>query len=200
MGIAYNPSIVRDGLVLYLDAANPKSYPGSGTTWTDLSGNGNTHTVTGSPTYSSGKFTLNGSNGFVKSSAMTGVSTTNTVVLWYSTTDVQELWVKGNQNAGYYLSASYNNNYYHALCGTPTNYIDLNTVTNPYTAGYKDGNYHMWEAKNVDFSSWTYYEWFLYGGGWNLVGDVSVIMIYNKILTSEESIKNFHALGSRYGI
>lgn len=40
MGINYSPRIVRDGLVMYLDAANVKSYPGSGTTWTDLSGNG----------------------------------------------------------------------------------------------------------------------------------------------------------------
>ena len=40
MGIGYNTSVVRNGLVLYLDAANRKSYPGSGTTWTDLTGNG----------------------------------------------------------------------------------------------------------------------------------------------------------------
>jgi len=38
MGIAYNPRIVTDGLVLALDAGNTKSYPGSGSTWTDLSG------------------------------------------------------------------------------------------------------------------------------------------------------------------
>lgn len=36
MGVAYNPSIVTNGLVLCLDAGNVKSYPGSGTTWTDL--------------------------------------------------------------------------------------------------------------------------------------------------------------------
>jgi hypothetical protein len=42
-----------NGLVLCLDAANPKSYPGSGTTWTDLSGRGNTGTLTNGPTYSS---------------------------------------------------------------------------------------------------------------------------------------------------
>ena len=35
------PHIVTDGLVLSLDAANTKSYPGSGTTWYDLSGNAN---------------------------------------------------------------------------------------------------------------------------------------------------------------
>jgi hypothetical protein len=40
MGLAHSPpSIVMNGLVLCLDAANSKSYPGSGTTWTDLSGN-----------------------------------------------------------------------------------------------------------------------------------------------------------------
>jgi hypothetical protein len=36
-----------NGLVLCLDAGNRKSYPGSGTTWTDLSGNGNTGTLQG---------------------------------------------------------------------------------------------------------------------------------------------------------
>jgi len=40
MGVTYNPRIVTDGLVLALDAGNTKSYPGSGTTWYDLSGNG----------------------------------------------------------------------------------------------------------------------------------------------------------------
>ena len=34
--------LVTDGLVFNLDAGDPRSYPGSGTTWTDLSGNGNT--------------------------------------------------------------------------------------------------------------------------------------------------------------
>ena len=41
MSVFYNSKIVTDGLVLCLDAANRKSYPGSGTTWTDLSGGGN---------------------------------------------------------------------------------------------------------------------------------------------------------------
>tara|TARA_Y100000114_G_C11753224_1_gene325513 strand:+ start:1704 stop:2426 length:723 start_codon:yes stop_codon:yes gene_type:complete len=38
MGTSYNPRIVTDGLVLCLDAANTRSYPGTGTTWTDLKG------------------------------------------------------------------------------------------------------------------------------------------------------------------
>jgi hypothetical protein len=41
MATNYSPKISTDGLILCLDAANPKSYPGSGTTWFDLSKNGN---------------------------------------------------------------------------------------------------------------------------------------------------------------
>ena len=52
MGLAHSPQIITDGLVLALDAANTKSYPGNGTTWTDLSGKGNNGTLT----------SMNGSN------------------------------------------------------------------------------------------------------------------------------------------
>ena len=68
MGINYNPKIVTDGLVLCLDAGNIKSYPGSGTTWTDLTNIGSRNaTLINSPTYSTsnlGYFTFNGSNTF----------------------------------------------------------------------------------------------------------------------------------------
>ena len=68
MGITYNPRIVSSGLTLCLDAGNPKSYPGSGTTWTDLSGGGNTGTLTNGPTYSSANFgsiVFDGTNDYV---------------------------------------------------------------------------------------------------------------------------------------
>lgn len=51
MGLSHSPSIVTSGLILYLDAANKKSYPGSGSTWYDLSGNGNNGTLTNNPTF-----------------------------------------------------------------------------------------------------------------------------------------------------
>ena len=54
MAIAYNTSIVRSGLVLHLDAANRKSYPGTGTAWTDLTGTGNNGTLVNGVGYSSG--------------------------------------------------------------------------------------------------------------------------------------------------
>ncbi len=62
---------MTDGLVLYLDAANPKSYPGSGTIWRDLSGNNNSGSLVNAPTFSSannGFLTFNGSNQYVSTS------------------------------------------------------------------------------------------------------------------------------------
>jgi hypothetical protein len=54
MSTKYSPQIVTSGLVLALDAANKVSYPGTDATWYDLSGNGNTGTITNSPTFSGG--------------------------------------------------------------------------------------------------------------------------------------------------
>jgi hypothetical protein len=62
------PPIIRNGLVLELDAGNIISYPGSGTTWTDISGNGNNATLINTPGFSSnngGVIVLDGDNDFV---------------------------------------------------------------------------------------------------------------------------------------
>jgi formylglycine-generating enzyme required for sulfatase activity len=60
--------IVTDGLVLWLDAGITSSYPTSGTTWTDLSGNKNNGTLTNGPTYNNsngGNIVFDGVNDFV---------------------------------------------------------------------------------------------------------------------------------------
>jgi hypothetical protein len=84
------PNIVTSGLVLQLDAANTKSYPGSGTTWTDLSGNGNNGTLTNSPTFSSangGIFTFNGTNQFINCGNNSSIQiTVGTISAWVRTT------------------------------------------------------------------------------------------------------------------
>ena len=69
MGINYNPRTVTDGLVLALDAGNAKSYPGSGTTWTDISRNGNDGTLTNGPTFNSsngGSIVFPGTNEYIE--------------------------------------------------------------------------------------------------------------------------------------
>ena len=67
MALAHSPRIVTDNLVLALDAGNTKSYPGSGTAWTDLVGN-NTGTLTNGPTFSSddgGSIVFDGTNDYI---------------------------------------------------------------------------------------------------------------------------------------
>lgn len=51
MSAQHGATIVTSGLTMMLDAANTKSYPGSGTAWRDISGNGITGTLTNSPVY-----------------------------------------------------------------------------------------------------------------------------------------------------
>ena len=64
MGIGYGPRVVTDGLVLALDAGDTNSYPGSGTTWTDLVGNGYNATLINSPSHNSeiGYISFDGTN------------------------------------------------------------------------------------------------------------------------------------------
>jgi hypothetical protein len=74
MGVGYNPKVVRNGLVLFLDAANRKSFANTGTTWTDMSGSNNNGIIYNAPTYnSSGFITFNGSSqqvGFANTSSL----------------------------------------------------------------------------------------------------------------------------------
>ena len=51
MAYANGPRIVTDGLVLCLDAANRKSYPGTGTAWNDISSNGYIATIANGPVF-----------------------------------------------------------------------------------------------------------------------------------------------------
>jgi hypothetical protein len=87
MAIFYNPRTITDGLVLCLDAANSKSYPGSGTTWTDLSGNGNNGTLVNGVGYNSGNLgslVFDGSNDYVTGNTPSGLdlSQSCTVNIW----------------------------------------------------------------------------------------------------------------------
>lgn len=52
MSLDHGPAIVKSGLVLCLDASNPKSYSGSGTAWNDVSGNKRNFTWLNTPTFS----------------------------------------------------------------------------------------------------------------------------------------------------
>ena len=92
MAILYNPGIITNRLVMCLDAANIKSYPGTGTAWSDLSGNGNTGTLTNGPVYNSGNggyISFDGSNDYVITTTSLYNPTTfpdeSVFVWWYPT-------------------------------------------------------------------------------------------------------------------
>ena len=124
MALSHSPKIITDGLVLCLDAGNTKSYPGSGTTWTDLSGNGNNGTLTNMDggnlnSANGGSFTFDGTNEYVSTSISNFFTS-------YSQQITMEAWV--------YIptSATWSNGYY----------------GNIFTRGYYDGSHGLWRTTN----------------------------------------------------
>ena len=66
MSLMHGPKMITDGLIFLADAKNPRSYPGAGNTWYDLTPYGNHGTIHNSPEYSpSGHFTFNYTNQYV---------------------------------------------------------------------------------------------------------------------------------------
>ena len=83
--IDYTTPIVLNGLVLYLDAGNPLSYPGTGTIWTDLSNFGNNGTLINGPTFNSGNggnIVFDGTNDFVTCGTAIGKLPNFTISCW----------------------------------------------------------------------------------------------------------------------
>ena len=107
MGLAHSPRIVTDNLVLALDAANTKSYGGSGTTWTDLSGKGNNGTLTGGPTFDNGNggsIVFDGTNDYVQSGTSSDLiigTQDYTMSLWFKYDSAKsEMVLMDNRTAG----------------------------------------------------------------------------------------------------
>jgi len=100
------PNIVEDGLVLALDAANTKSYPGSGTTWFDRSGNGNNGTLTNGPTFTSangGSIGFDGVNDYVDTITQLQFDRLNpfTLSAWFNTSNASNNQIINNENSSY---------------------------------------------------------------------------------------------------
>ena len=91
MAFRYSPKIITDGLVLFLDAANPKSFVSGSTTWNDLTTNFNNGTLVNDPTYSltnSGNIVFDGTDDNIQlGNASKFISGSNITV---------DTWVKTN--------------------------------------------------------------------------------------------------------
>ena len=125
MGVTYNPGIVTNGLVLCLDAGNPKSYPGSGTVWNDLSGKGYHATLFNVPTFSNNTLqfrvassnyaTCNFDEGLLKNTNESGSWTIESTFKYISAPSVSEAVIAGRQgcHGGIYINTD--NNLQHAI-------------------------------------------------------------------------------------
>lgn len=199
MGFYRGANVVTSGLVLALDAANPKSYPGSGTTWFDLSGNNYNFTLdtTGITWNSSGYFSL--TNGGATYNATIATSTTSTLVFWMRSTDLQSLFWEGQTGNHYVGAYRVGNKEYYGTAGTPNFYMDTIDYANIYDY-FPDGLWHMAEFKNTNIQSWTLGKFNKYASYTFENSACAAIMIYNRNLTQDESIQNYNALKSRFGL
>jgi hypothetical protein len=114
--VAYTGGIVTNGLILNLDAAKLDSYPGSGTTWRDLSSNGRNGTLTSSPTYSNingGSIAFNNTSSYCAFSGNTfniSPETTGQISLeiWVYPTGPNTLYTEGSTtNLGGFFGQGY---------------------------------------------------------------------------------------------
>lgn len=83
MGFFRGPNIVRDSLLYHVDASSPRSYPGTGTTWYDISGNGNDFTIYGNPTWDSEGFQLDEVVDHMECDTIPTIGTSMSVEAWY---------------------------------------------------------------------------------------------------------------------
>jgi hypothetical protein len=99
----YNgPKAVTDGLTVCLDAANTKSYPGSGTAWYDLTGNGYTGTLSNGAVYGSGNggyISVDGVDDYILIGPVSNTGTSTISVSWC-------VWVYPSSTAGNIMSMS----------------------------------------------------------------------------------------------
>jgi len=221
MALAHSPKIITDGLVLCLDAGNTKSYPGSGTTWTDLSGNGNNGTLTNGPTYSSsngGSIVFDGVNDciVVNNNANILSKTAYTKIAWfYPTSFVTNNNIVSGGNSGqhaFWLGASTNlraghNGSWSTVVSNTT--LSLNNwycgaVTYSDTSGWVLYLNGIPEVTNASITTFTGNQEIVIGAyttGSNVfTGRIPQVSIYNRALTASEIQQNFNALRGRYGI
>jgi hypothetical protein len=157
MALSHSPKIVTDGLLLALDAANTKSYPGSGTTWTDLSGNGNNGTLVNGVGYNSnngGSLVFDGVNDYVdvSNTDMLQLSFPFSVEVWYYLKSPWPGGALGMVTKGP-LSSDYDYMLYLTTSGTRWDIYKKNqNGTGAVTAGFSTSYSHFDRWNHICFS------------------------------------------------
>ena len=94
MSLSHGSDVVRDGLVLYLDAANEKSYPGTGNQCYDLSGQGNNGVLQNGSTVSNGEFVFDGVDDNINMGDVISISSGFSLNIWFkgNPTQIDQFW------------------------------------------------------------------------------------------------------------
>jgi hypothetical protein len=198
VALSHSPSIVTNGLVLCLDAANTKSYPGSGTTWTDLSGRGNNGTLVNGVGYNSGNLgslVFDGVDDYVITSTITSYKSLNMWV-YLNSKDAYLLDARNGSPSGYFWFPGGDANFgpdwdQFYINGQPVSLSLSNIPTNVWfnfyirNTGIRTGTINL-------FSRFTNNE--------HQSGKYSLFSAYNRALSAAEIQQNYNALRGRFSI
>jgi len=221
MATAGGPNIIEDGLVLYLDAANTKSYSGTGTAWNDLSGNGNSGTLINGPTFNSdnnGSIVFDGVNDYVNcgNSVVLNVNQfTANFWVYFNVSATKEILIKNNNTnngIGPFEIYQAGTKIAHRINGsgvTGVTSLVINTW-NMVTLTYNQ--VHKILYLNTVQENLTPYTTTLsistgnltlgaYGNAnYPLNGKVAQLTLYNRALSAAEVLQNYNATKSRFNL
>lgn len=211
--------IVSSGLTLQLDAGNSSSYPGSGTTWTDLAGTQQNITLVNSPTYTSGTpayFTFNGSNQYGTGAGAVLTTTSYTKSVWFYLNAYADNNLVSSATGGHFMFMYSSNKIYCGHANWPsyivypsTANISLSTWYNAtltfnttdgmvlYINGTQDSTYTANKTAHGGDSSTNVAT---FGGGNLLNGRIAKVYCYNRSLTSAEVLQNYNVDKSQFGL
>jgi hypothetical protein len=225
MSVAGGPDLIQDGLVLCLDAANTKSYPGSGTSWVDLSGNNNNVTLINSPTWNSAGYFSTGATGYFTGAGTSTIPTGNSSYTMISWVRVVSSWVnaRGIISIGGYGANNQSNalrtgnvngslgNFQHYWWNNDIDITNNNAGLSVgtwfmVTAQFNGTNRRIWAnitnvgsdtPTNHNVTSTTIQVAKTYSTEyWQ--GDVSIAQIYNRALSASEILQNYNATKGRF--
>ena len=217
--------IINKDLVLHVDAGNTNSYPGSGTTWTDLSGLDRTGTLTNGPIYSSnngGYISFDGTNDYITSFG-------TAIVPAGSTSYTVSTWVYRNRNnVGYeeilaqWTYANSGNSFFFGFNNSNVRFTDNwsnvtisgagNTGVWMNLVGVNSGGSNTYIYLNGSLSATlggalTYPGTgpFLIGRQGELAGEyfggnIASVLVYSRALSSTEILQNYNSQKSRFGL
>ena len=216
--VTATPPVITTGLVFYVDAGDTLSYPGTGTTWSDLSGNARNFTLTNGPIYNSGNggyFAFDGVNDFAQGPSL-NVGTGFTIECWVQTTTIATDTFIGQPSArGIYFGSRPSGGQvklgisgsFDLPWGFRLSTSNVNTGNWVYCSSTYDGAnvkvYFNTSLQNTTASTGTYTNQLIRIGdsGANefLIGNISIARLYNVVLTGDQIIQNYNAQKSRYG-